>query len=227
MLQSTKRSSQASALAAFLGGENWAALFPPTPFAQNAALYRGEMVINEIMFAPVSGNERDQFIELYNRGTNLLNLAGWYLSGDISFYFPEFLVPPGGYIVIGRDLEQLQQNFPHLNSSNATASFSGKLAETGGHITLSRPVFDSNSNAVLAAENEVTFGSGGAWGQWSRGGGSSLELIDSRSDNQFASNWRNSDPGKNAPWTLLVHRKLCHCASFGYATNSAVAARGR
>jgi hypothetical protein len=33
------------------------------------------------------------------------------------------------------------------------------------------------------------------------GGGSSLELIDPRSDNRLAANWADSDETRKAPWT--------------------------
>ena len=51
--------------------------------------------------------------------------------------------------------------------------------------------------------NEVTYGTGGRWGQWSDGGGSSLELIDPDSDNSLAPNWADSDETAKAPWTTI------------------------
>ena len=50
---------------------------------------------------------------------------------------------------------------------------------------------------------EVTYGSGGRWGRWSNGGGSSLELIDPRADARLASNWADSDESAKAPWTTV------------------------
>ena len=51
--------------------------------------------------------------------------------------------------------------------------------------------------------DEVTYRDGGRWGQWSDGGGSSLELIDARSDNRLAGNWADSDETAKAPWTTV------------------------
>src|SRR5207248_2341275 len=51
--------------------------------------------------------------------------------------------------------------------------------------------------------NEVTYGTGGRWGQWSDGGGSSLELIDPHSNNRLASNWADSDETAKSVWTNI------------------------
>ncbi|MEZ5328862.1 MAG: hypothetical protein R3F19_27770 [Verrucomicrobiales bacterium] len=56
--------------------------------------------------------------------------------------------------------------------------------------------------------DEVTYGDGGAWGQWSDGGGSSLELIDARADNRLAANWRDSDESTKSTWTTVEHEGL-------------------
>jgi hypothetical protein len=51
--------------------------------------------------------------------------------------------------------------------------------------------------------DDIEFGTGGRWGQWSDGGGSSLELVDARSDNRLGPNWRDSDETGKAPWTNI------------------------
>src|SRR5439155_24649996 len=49
--------------------------------------------------------------------------------------------------------------------------------------------------------NEVTYSHGGRWGNWSDGGGSSLELIDPNSDNRQPANWADSDETAKSQWT--------------------------
>ena len=56
--------------------------------------------------------------------------------------------------------------------------------------------------------DEVTYQDGGRWGQWSDGGGSSLELIDPRGDKRDAANWADSDESAKAPWTLIERTAL-------------------
>jgi hypothetical protein len=64
------------------------------------------------------------------------------------------------------------------------------------------------TNVFHIVVNEVTYGDGGRWGQWSDGGGSSLELIDPRADNRLAANWADSDETQKAPWTLIERTAL-------------------
>ena len=67
-----------------------------------------DLVINEILFNPLSG--KSEFIELYNRSTKVLNLADFSIalaearSGDItrivSMHQNPFLLFPGSYVVV-------------------------------------------------------------------------------------------------------------------------------
>ena len=78
-------------------------------------------------------------------------------------------------------------------------------------IALTKPdtVVSTNSNNVVTTNlihitvDDVTYGTGGRWGQWSDGGGSSLELIDAHSDDRLASNWADSEEAAKAPWTVV------------------------
>src|SRR6185369_8803316 len=78
-------------------------------------------------------------------------------------------------------------------------------------IALSKPDFETSTNTLgqLVTNtfdivvNEVTYRDGGRWGQWSDGGGSSLELVDPNADNRLAANWADSDETQKAPWTLI------------------------
>ena len=49
-------------------------------------------------------------------------------------------------------------------------------------------------------EDQVTYGTGGRWGEWSGGGGSSLELIDPHSNHRLAANWADSDETQKSSW---------------------------
>ena len=71
------------------------------------------MVINELMYDPISGNDDDQYIELYNRSTNAINLAGWQLAGGVTFTFPTNVVlATNGYMVVARNLANLLAKYP-------------------------------------------------------------------------------------------------------------------
>ena len=194
------------------GADDFYRLSAKTPGAPNATIRPSDIVINELMYDPISGNDDDQYIELYNRSTNTLNLAGWQLSDAVSFTFPSNVVlAPDGYLVIARNAAHLRTNYSNLTAANCLGDFNGKLSHNGKHLALSMPdtVVQTNSSGVVAtnlihiAVNELTYGSGGRWGQWSAGGGSSLELIDPNANNRLAANWADSDETQKSSWVNI------------------------
>ena len=52
------------------GANDFYAFTTNTPGTNNSAIVIGDIVINELMYDPISGNDDDQYIELYNQGTN-------------------------------------------------------------------------------------------------------------------------------------------------------------
>src|SRR5665213_3072579 len=99
-----------------------------TPGTNNSAILTGDIVINELMYDPISGSDDDQYIELYNQGTNTINLAGWQLSSAVTFTFPGVTIAPNGYLVVARNLANLFAKYPNLNSGNTVGNYSGKLS---------------------------------------------------------------------------------------------------
>src|SRR5438045_4022406 len=80
---------------------------------------------------------------------------------------------------------------------------------SGMALTMPDTVVSTNTSGVLEtnlihiAVDEVTYGTGGRWTECADAGGSSLELIDPRSDHRRPSNWADSDETKKAPWTIV------------------------
>ncbi len=193
------------------GAPGFTELATRTPGTNNSAFLIRDLVINEIMYSPISRDSDDEFIELYNRGGTSANLGGWRLTGGIGFTFPANVsVPGGGYLVIARNAARLISRYPNLNVNNTVGDYSGSLANSGERIALAMPdrSFATNNNVITTNINyvvmdEVTYRDGGRWGKWSDGGGSSLELIDARSDNRLAANWADSDETAKAPWTTV------------------------
>jgi hypothetical protein len=196
------------------GAPGFAELAGKTPGTANSPLLIRSVVINEIMYNPISRNSDDEYIELYNRGTSAMSLAGWRLTRGISFGFPtNAVIPPDGYLVIANNATRLRSHYPNLNATNTVGNYGGGLANSGERIALAmpEPFLVTNNNVVATNFNyivvdEVTYRDGGRWGQWSDGGGSSLELIDARSDNRRASNWADSDESAKASWTAVEVR---------------------
>jgi hypothetical protein len=199
------------------GAPNFQPLQAKTPGDPNAPMRLSDLVINEIMYHPISGDNDDQYIELHNRGSSTIDLGNhrdlgaWHIRGGISFNFPaNAAITPGGYVVVARNTARLLANHPALDPAIVFGDFSGTLSRASDRITLTIPedLIETNgpvltTNIVRIIMDEVTYRDGGRWDPWADGGGSSLELMDSHSDNRLPSNWAASDESAKAPWTLI------------------------
>jgi hypothetical protein len=189
-------------------------LLQPTASLPNAAPLARDIVINEIMYHPISGNSDDEYVELFNKASSAVDLSGWRFTDGISFRFPSnTVIAAGGYLVVARNRTNLLAHYPGLNASLVAGNYDGNLANDGERLALSRPELAINAdnppnittNVIYVVADEVEYRDGGRWGQWSDGGGSSLELIDPRADNRLAPNWSDSDETAKAPWTVIEH----------------------
>jgi hypothetical protein len=194
------------------GGDQFYRLAAKTPGATNAPIRVSDIVINEIMYNPISLNDDDQYVELYNRGSNAVNLTGWQFVSGITFAFPSnAIVQPDSYLVVARNAARMLANYPNLNAGNLIGNFSGKLSHHGERLALamSDTTVTTNqsgppqTNTIHITMDEVTWGTGGRWSQWSAGGGSSLELVDPHANHRQAPNWADSDETHKVPWTII------------------------
>jgi hypothetical protein len=185
------------------GANDFYAFATNTPGTNNGSIRIGDIVINELMYDPITENDDDQYIELYNQGTNTVNLAGWQLTPGITFTFPSITISPNGYLVVARNMTNLFAKYPNLNSGNTVGNYGGKLSHNGELLTLTMPQTLNGTTTIMVEQDEVTYGVGGRWGQWSSGGGSSLELIDPRANHRLAANWADSDETQKSIWTNI------------------------
>ena len=194
------------------GAATFSRLLTPTPGTNNASFKPASVVLNEIMYDPASGDADDEYLELHNRSTNAVNVGGWRIRDAVSYNIPGgTTIAPGGFLVIAHHAAKLRTNYSGLNATNCLGDFSGSLGNGGERIELNMPdtVVTTNglgqlqTNTIRITVNEVIYGTGGRWGKWSHGDGSSLELRDARSDNRLAPNWADSDESAKSPWTLV------------------------
>ena len=199
------------------GATDWYPLSARSPGASNTNLLVSDIVINELMYDPISGNDDDQYVELYNRGTNTVSLGAWQLTGGISFTFPSNIVlAADGYLVVARNLTNLFAHYTNLNAGNTLGNGSGTLAHGGERLALTKPEIDISTNnlgvwktnTIYVVQDEVTWSTGGRWGQWAHGGGSSLELLNPNSNHRLAYNWADSDETAKSAWTSLEYTGL-------------------
>ncbi|HKS38498.1 MAG TPA: lamin tail domain-containing protein, partial [Verrucomicrobiae bacterium] len=200
-----------------------------TPGAANSPIRVSQVVINELMYHPITEDSDDEYVELYNRGPGAVNLAGWQLAEGIRFTFDgNVVIAPGAYLVVARNAARLSTNYPNLSTNNTFGDFEGNLSDRGETVALTMPdtVVSTNisgiveTNLIHITVDEVNYGTGGRWGPWSDGGGSSLELIDAQSDHQLASNWADSDETAKAPWTPIEATGVLDNGNTGFPMNN-------
>jgi hypothetical protein len=194
------------------GAPGFQRLSTVTAGSANGAPLLSTVVINEIMYHPISDSKNDEYIELYNRSADEVDLSGWRLQDGIFYEFPSNTVIAGnGYLVVAENRTNLMTKYTQLNPTNTYGNYDGSLANGGERVALSMPddLVSTNEFGVVTTNvfyipvDEVTYVDGGRWGQWSDGGGSSLELIDPDADNRQPASWADSDETAKAPWTTI------------------------
>ncbi len=103
---------------------------------------------------------------------------------------------------MAEDVSRLRQHHPHLGVANSIGNFRGDLSDRGETLQLLRPAGwnapGDPADVPLLLVDEVTYQDESRSSRWADGGGSSLELIDPNSSNDFASNWADSDESQKS-----------------------------
>jgi hypothetical protein len=140
------------------------------------------LVITEIMYnPPEAGVDSLEFVEIYNNGTTATDLTGYTLSG-IAYTFPSVTLAAGGYYVVGINASAFNTVYGMAADGIAT----GGLSNSGEDVIIRTP-----TGMVV---DSVRFDDGAPWPSGSGaglpdGGGSSLILCDTASDNTDGNNW--------------------------------------
>ena len=108
------------------------ALNVPTPGVDNSVLLPPQIVINEIMYHPITEDSNDEYVELYNPGTQAVDLSGWRIKSGIKYTLPsQTTLAAQGYLVIAANADHLINRYPQLNASNTLGDFEGALSNGG------------------------------------------------------------------------------------------------
>ncbi len=194
------------------GGSEMYPLATQTAGAANSPVLVRDIVINEVMFNPITALNDDEYVEIYNKGTNAVNIGGWKFIAGIEYKFPSnTVIAADGYVVVAKNLARMLTNYGNLTTNNAFGDYKGTLANSGERVAVAMPGLNISTNALGVVEtntvyvvvDEVTYDNGGQWGQWASEGGSSLELVDPNADRRLASNWADSDETAKSSWTTI------------------------
>ncbi len=175
------------------------------------------IVISEIMYHPyhlASGAEdvKQEWIELFNRGTAPVNLTGWCFSDGVDFTFPNVTLEAGKYLVVAAEVGVFKTQHPGV--TNVVGGWTGWLSNSGERIQLADATGTVVNTVVYADQgdwatrelgpaelvNSINY-RGWQWSSPSDGDGKSLELINPALPNEFGQNWAASlvdggTPGK-------------------------------
>ena len=165
------------------GGSEWFTVANDTKGRGNNPARHENVVINEVMFNPPGDHRSGEYIELFNRDTEAIDLSGWRFVDGVNFAFPSgTTITAGGYLVIAADVGYMRRVY-RLN--NVLGNYRGELSNPGELLRLE----DGHGNLA----DEVDYRNHGDWPGWTRGGGSSMELVSPWADNRLPSAWRDSD----------------------------------
>ena len=100
----------------------------PTPATNNNNLLLRPVVINEIHYNPITGDNDDEFIELHNRGASPVNMGGWRLSDGIDFSFPSnTVIAANGYVVVANDRGRFLATYTSVPQTIVFGNYGGSL----------------------------------------------------------------------------------------------------
>ena len=158
----------------------------------------GDLVINEILFNPVSGGA--DFVEIYNKSNKIIQLFGWLLANaDIE-------VNPDSLINLSPITEERYSLYPNqylvlTENENQVRTYYGRCNNlpTGGFLTTDLPTYDDREGVVAITEpfrtvvlDKVEYSSDWHYPLLRDENGVSLERIDVNAPSQDASNWQSA-----------------------------------
>ena len=116
-------------------------------------------------------------------------------------------------MVVARNVTNLFAKYPNLNAAMRWGISAGNSRTTANIWRLTMPAEHKSTNAlggqvtniINIVVNDLTYGTGGRWGQWAAGGGSSLELTDPNGNNRLAANWADSDETQKSDWVNIEY----------------------
>ncbi|MEM7230533.1 MAG: lamin tail domain-containing protein [Planctomycetota bacterium] len=163
-------------------------LTTPSPGATNSLTPDERIVINEIMYSPRAENTGGEFIELYNRSDEAVDLTGWSFTRGISFTFPEgTILAADSYLALARD----PVGFEDYYGFAPIGPYEGRLRGDAETVLLRDP----NDNQA----DRVGYADEGTWPEDADRLGPSLELAHPELENRYGAAWRASQQIDGTP----------------------------
>ena len=140
------------------------------------------VVINEVMYHPVTNEEGLEWIELYNQLSVDMDISRWRLEGGIDYEFAEGTIVGGGqYKVVAIDPSALNEE---SGVADALGPFSGRLANNGEQVRLV-----NNNDRTMSV---LAYNDSGRWPVGPDGSGFSLAKRETHAATDDVDNWEVS-----------------------------------
>lgn len=152
---------------------------------------RGDLVINEIMYAPTS--PEPEWIEIFNKSNKTINLRKYQVADDATkatITTKDFLIQPEEYVVVARDTSIYSF---YTNLSKVIIASLPSLNNSGDRVAIS----DSLNRTIDSLYYRSS---------WGGSSGKSLERITAEKSSTDSTNWTNTKnargtPGKINSWS--------------------------
>lgn len=149
---------------------------------------KGNIIINEILQNPKNGGQ--DWIELYNNSSKVINLKDWQLANfdddsiaNFKTIFDNFLLEPNEYVVIGKDSNFVKMTYP--------------FAVPGRFLYAELPSYNNDSGTVYLIYNQEIIDKVSYLDEWhfdllDNTDGVSLERIDPNGASSSEFNWHSA-----------------------------------
>jgi len=166
--------------------------------AQAPSPAQRDVVIHEIHCNPDEETELVEFVELFNRGGEAVDLSGWRFDAGLTYAFPAgTTLPANGYIVVAESPYHLHAKWSSgrvpLDPALVLGPYEGRLDNDGERIAL--------RDAAGALVDEVQYRIGFPWPtvgdpvpEGTSGTGHSLQLVNPSFDNGLPVSWSSGAP---------------------------------
>jgi hypothetical protein len=194
---------------------NFVAMRENTPGLANAYPKVGPIVISEIMYNPASGNQNEEYIELYNISSEPVTLydydkqAPWKFTDGIDFTFPADVpvtIPAGGHLLVVKNPSVFALTYIDTAAGvQVLGPYDGQLSNNGEKAELSMPgELDGDGSRYYIRLDLVSYSDGShpgncpggvdLWPVEADGGGSSLGRRVAEEYGNDVANWQAASP---------------------------------
>ncbi|MEM7261529.1 MAG: LamG-like jellyroll fold domain-containing protein [Planctomycetota bacterium] len=145
------------------------------------------VVITEVHYHPTTEDPFVEFVEIFNRSNEPVDLTGWRLADAVDYTFGEnddpTTLPPGAFWLLAQDPEAVHEEYA-VESDRVLGPYQGRLSNYADDVQLETP---EGVNA-----DRVRYRQDGLWPAAADGLGSSLQRISTEVSGLLVQNWRAS-----------------------------------